>query len=82
MIPINNILRKKVINSIKILGMGIRELVFDIELSEMTINSIEFDNKYNIVLLHIFKGDLDMIYDFDDLSEKDKLTIIRTLDSI
>lgn len=82
MIPINKILRKKVINSIKILGIGIRELVFDIELSEMTINSIEFDDKHNIVLLHIFKGDLDMTYDFDDLSEKDKLTIIRTLDSI
>ena len=82
MIPINKILRKKVINSIKILGIGIRELVFDIELSEMTINSIEFDDKHNIVLLHIFKCDLDMTYDFDDLSEKDKLTIIRTLDSI
>lgn len=63
-------------------ALGSRELVFDIELSEMIINSIEYDNKNNLVILHVFNDNLDMLYDFDYLSEKDKLKIIKVLDSI
>jgi hypothetical protein len=80
---VNKILKRKVINSIKILGLGIKELVFDIELSEITINSIEYDKKNNLILLHIFKDDdFDIIYYFEDLSEKDKLKILKALEDI
>lgn len=82
MIPINKVLKKRVIHCIKVLGIGIKELIFDIELSEITINSIEYDDKNNNVLLHVFDDDLDIIYDFDYLDEIDKLKIIKALDSI
>lgn len=82
MIPITKLLKNKVINSIKILGIGIKELVIDIELSEFTINSIEYDKKNDNVLVHIFNDNLDIMYEFDGLCEKDKLKIIKMLDSI
>lgn len=64
------------------LGLGIKELVYDMELSELTINSIEYDKANNLVLLHVFNGDFDMVYDFDDLLTIDKLEIIKILDGI
>jgi hypothetical protein len=79
---INKVLKRKVIKSISVLGMGLKELVFDIELSEITINSIEYNNELNLLILHVFNDSLDMVYDFDELSENDKLTIIKVLDSI
>jgi hypothetical protein len=79
---INKVLKRKVIKSISMLGMGLKELVFDIELSEITINSIEYNNELNLLILHVFNDSLDMVYDFDELSENDKLTIIKVLDSI
>jgi len=79
---INKVLKRKVIKSISMLGMGLKELVFDIELSEITINSIEYNNELNLLILHVFNDSLDMVYDFDELSENDKLIIIKVLDSI
>ena len=64
------------------LGLGLKELVYDIKLSEITINSIEYDKTNNLVLLHVFNDNLDMIYDFDSLSDNDKLEIIKKLDRI
>jgi Holliday junction resolvasome RuvABC DNA-binding subunit len=79
---INKILKNKVIDYINIFGLDLKELVFDIELSEMTINSIEYDQITNLLILHVFSEDLDMVYDFDDLSEKDKFIIIEILENI
>lgn len=80
---INKILKRRVINSINILSFGSKELVFDIQLSEMVINSIEYNSDIdNSVTLHFFNGNLDISYDFDYLVEKDKLNIIKALDSI
>jgi len=79
---IRNILKRRVIKSIEMLGLGLKELVYDIKLSEITINSIEYDKTNNLVLLHVFNDNLDMIYDFDSLSDNDKLEIIKKLDRI
>jgi hypothetical protein len=79
---IKTILKKRVIKSIDMLGLGIKELVYDIKLSEITINTIEYDKVNNLVLLHVFNDNLDMIYDFDSLSDNDKLKIISILDRI
>jgi hypothetical protein len=46
------------------------------------INSIEYNNELNLLILHVFNDSLDMVYDFDELSENDKLIIIKVLDSI
>jgi len=79
---INKVLKRKVIKSISMLGMGLKELVFDIELSEITINSIEYNDKLNVLILHVFSENLDITYDFDELSENDKLKIIKILNDI
>jgi hypothetical protein len=79
---IRKVLKRRVIKSIEMLGLGIKELVYDIKLSEITINSIEYDRLSNSIILHVFNDDLDMIYDFDSLSDNDKLEIIKVLDRI
>jgi hypothetical protein len=79
---IKNILKRRLIRSIELLGFGMVELVYDIELSEIIINTIEYDRVNNLILLHVFNDELDMIYDFDNLSDSDKLIIIKSLDRI
>lgn len=79
---IKNILKRRLIKLIKLLGLGMIELVYDIELSEIIINTIEYDKVNNLILLHVFNDELDMIYDFDSLPDSDKLIIIKSLDRI
>jgi hypothetical protein len=74
-----NLVRKKVIQMIKKIGGDVSEIVLDIELSEMTINTIEWLDSEKCLLVHVFVDDLDHFYEFDDLSEKDKLIILTTL---
>ncbi|HOB26386.1 MAG TPA: hypothetical protein PKG93_04500 [Bacilli bacterium] len=55
----------------------------DFELELYDFNSIEYDEKSDKIYLHIFEDDdLDITYDFDDLSEDDQLSIYVTLSSI
>jgi hypothetical protein len=79
---VNKILRKKVIESVCLLGLGLKELVFNIKLSEMSINSIEYNIRNNSLTLHVFEKNLDMVYDFNDMCEFDKLIIIKALNKI
>lgn len=73
-------MKNKVINLIKILGFGINELVVTIPLSIATFNSIEWDYVDDNVYLHIFKDDnYDLVFNFDELSEEDQLTVYKTL---
>lgn len=74
-----NVIRKKVIENIKRIGIDVSEIVLDIELSEMTINSIEYLESDKSLFVHVFIGDLDHYYEFDDLSENDKLLILSSL---
>lgn len=74
-----NLVRKKVIENIKRIGVDVSEIVLDIELSEMTINSIEYLESDKSLFVHVFTGDLDHYYEFDDLSENDKILILSTL---
>lgn len=74
-----NVIRKKVIENIKRIGIDVSEIVLDIELSEMTINSIEYLESDKSLFVHVFVGDLDHYYEFDDLSENDKLLILSSL---
>lgn len=76
---LKSILRKKVIQNIKRIGGDINEIVLDLQLSEMRINTIEFNNFDNSIIVHVFIDDLDQYYDFDELSESDKILILTTL---
>lgn len=76
-------MKRKVATTIKILGIGLTELVMDFELDVYTFNSIEWVEDENKIYLHIFEDDdLDISYDFDDLSDDDQLSIYVTLSSI
>jgi hypothetical protein len=73
------LIRKKVIELIELIGININELVLDIQLSEMTINTIEWIPSEDVLLVHVFQDDLDFFYDFDELLEVDRLLILTTL---
>jgi hypothetical protein len=76
---LKNILKRKVIQNIKRIGGDITEIVLDLQLSEIFINTIEINTYDNSLILHVFVDDLDQYYDFDDLSEEDRILILTTL---
>lgn len=80
-ILLHNFLKNKTKYLIKELGTGINELVLDFNLEIGIFNTIELMNN-NLIILHIFKGDLDIITDFDFLEEDDKLLILKKLKKI
>ena len=69
---------------VRIMGIGIDELIIDLYTSVATFNSIEWSKSENKLWLHIFKDDDDVqiTFDFDDLSKDDKLEIFVILSSI
>ncbi len=79
---LSNILKKKISKSIHYYGKGVSELLIDIELSFGICNSIELDSENNVILHMFDENDFDMSCDLDDLTEEDKFTILRTLNTI
>lgn len=76
-------MKERIAKMIKIIGIGHMELIMDFELDIYSFNSIEWDNKDGKVYLHIFTDeDLDVSYDFDDLSEDDQLSVFQMLSNI
>lgn len=76
------VLKKKLIKLINHHGKGVSELVIDMPLSFGTCNSIELDSE-NCVYIHLFKeGDLDIVCNYEDLSEEDQLLVIKLLYTI
>ena len=76
-------MKEKVARMIMIMGIGLMEIVIDIETSVATFNSIEYVKEENKIYLHVFSGsDLDIAHDFDDLEKDDKLLVYITLASI
>jgi hypothetical protein len=61
-------MKKEIINVIKIVSLGLNELVLEIDLGFFVINSIEF-RKRNKIYIHQFVVGLDYEIDFDDLDE-------------
>jgi len=77
-------MKRKLSKIIKILGVGLTELVIDIETSVAVFNSIEWSKSENKIWLHIFHDDDDiqLSFDFDDLDELDKYIVFTLLSSI
>lgn len=77
-------MKKKVTKLIKILGIGLNELIIDMELSFITFNSIEWVKGENKIYLHILDAydDLELSFDFDDLSKEDKQEVYNILSAI
>jgi hypothetical protein len=74
----NKVIKKKTILLVKKIGCGLNEILVEIDISFTTIDSIElFENK---LLLHNFeKDDYDIVYDYDEISESDRLIIYENL---
>jgi hypothetical protein len=66
------------------MGIGLNELIIDIELSFATFNSIEYVKAENKIYLYIMHEDedIEISYDFDDLNKEDKYLIYILLASI
>ena len=76
-------MKKKIIRLIRILGIGIDELVLDLDLESESFDSIEWDRENDKIYLHIFgEDDLDLSVDFDDLTDKDHQDIYKILSVI
>jgi hypothetical protein len=77
-------MKKKVANMVRIMGIGLNELVIDLPTSVATFNSIEWVKSENKLYLHIFHDDeeIQISFDFDDLSKDDKLEVFVILSSI
>ena len=76
-------MKKKVAKMVLIMGIGLSELVMDIETSVALFNSIEYVRSENKIWLHIFEeGDLELSVDFDSLGKDDKLAVYVSLASI
>ena len=77
-------MKKKVAKMILIMGIGLTELVMDIDLSFATFNSIEYVKGENKIYLYIMRedDDLEISYDFDDLDKEDKMIVYISLASI
>jgi len=77
-------MKRKVAKMILIMGIGLNELIIDIELSFATFNSIEYVKAENKIYLYIMHEDedIEISYDFDDLNKEDKYLIYILLASI
>lgn len=79
----NSLLKKRLIKEIDRIGMGICEILVDIELSFGVINTIEYDMLENSILIHVFEfPNYDFSYDFDELDLVDRIKILNTLKTI
>lgn len=75
-------MEEKIKDLIIILGIGLHEIVIDLEVGEIVFNSIEWDSENDEVLLHIFKDEFDYTFEFSSLTSKQQQTIYQILSVI
>lgn len=75
-------MKKEIINVIRILGVGYNEIILDIDLGFIVINSLEFVEPEDVILHHFTNDDVDIEINFDDIDIKSKKDIYQFLVSI
>mgnify|MGYP003344232623 CR=1 FL=1 len=76
----NHHMKEKVIELIRILGVGLNELVFDFEIDGTKFNSIEWKPEEDVVLLHIFEDDeTDIFCDFEAIDIDKQIKVYKIL---
>jgi hypothetical protein len=74
------VMKNKIVQLIKILGIGTNELVIDINLECGNFETIEWNQEDDKIYLHIFEDeDIDITFDFEELSEEDQLKLYQIL---
>ena len=77
------VMKEKIIELIRILGLGLTELMVEFDLDTGKFDSIEWNKRKNKIYLHIFlEDDIDISVDFDDLPEEDQIKIYKELSII
>lgn len=66
-----------IINLVKILGMGYSEIIVDLQIKEMKIDSIEIVN--DDIILHTFINDFDYQISIDSISKKNIKYLVNEL---
>lgn len=73
-------MKDKISQLIRILGIGINELIIDIDLDCGSFESIEWNKDEDKIYLHIFEGEeFDITFDFDELDKDDQLKVYKIL---
>jgi hypothetical protein len=74
-------MKDKVADIIRVLGMGLNELVFDFEIDGVNFNSIEWDPEQDKVFLHIFDEEMEMDHhcDFEGIDIDKQIKIYKTI---
>jgi hypothetical protein len=79
---LQKVIKKKVELLIRSLGVDIFELIIELPLSFSICDSIEYNEKDDRIYLHVFDGDdFDLVCDFDEIEEEDKLKVYQILSS-
>ena len=75
--------KDEVIKLVKILGIGLNELVITINLDGIIIDTIEYDKKTNKLFVNAWVTDeMEIQINYDDLNEKNQMMIYYTLSSL
>lgn len=74
-------MKKELISLVKILGLGLTELVIDIDLDYITINSIEYRDPDEI-WIHHFDNNLDYEIEFEEIPDNYQKRIFNEIKSL
>lgn len=79
---IHSMMKKKVKELIRILGIGLNELVIEIKIGDVVFGSIEYIEESEQIILHKFEDELDYEFDFEDLDEEQQILVYKHLSII
>lgn len=75
-------MKSELVSLIRILGIGCTELVIDIDLERIVINSVEFREPDEVYLHHFTDYGFDFEIEFDDISLEDQKIVFWELKSL
>jgi hypothetical protein len=75
-------MNEKIIEIIRIVGIGTTEILVELKTDSGIFDSIEWNKKKNKLILHVFlEDDMDISFDFESLPEEDQKQIWTQLSS-
>lgn len=75
-------MKSELIRMIRILGVGCRELVIDIDLGIVVVNSVEFRDPESVYVHHFTDGGFDFEMEFDEIDPKHRRIIFNSLSGL
>ncbi len=72
-------MKDKVSELIRVIGAGYTELVFNFTIDGIKFNSIEWVPEDDVILLHIFNGELDGYFNYEDMDIDKQIKVYKLL---